>query len=230
VTEQPTAESSLDILPFDFQLGSFRLRNEHPLTLGRGIYAVTGAVGSGKSTLIKLLADPALREADAYSVYPFISYLSQDLTRLFAGNTLESLLKVYSTPGSAVGDHFDLQRFEFLCEYMDLSFSERRSDRLFHFSEGELQRTAIALAFAVESDILVLDEPLTALNQRHRKAFYRLAAEEKRRRTLLLISHSLQDIRCCADYCIPIRNGVLQGCFELKQFLEKPEFLRYFRP
>ncbi len=215
---------------FTYRNGEFVLENPGPLQLDARCTAVCGPVGSGKSTLFKLLADPELRPVGAFSGTPFLSYLSQDLTRLFSGNTPESLIRLYSAPGTQIGRHFQISRFRELCNIFEFPLATERTRRLHSFSEGELQRLALSLALAVDSELLLLDEPLTALNARFRDVFYTLIAKEKTRRQFLLISHSARDISRTSDQFIWVHEGRITQGGDVKLLLEKKEYLQYLRP
>ncbi len=218
--------------PFTYQISSdSNFINTTSISLdSSSCIGICGPVGSGKSTLIKLLADPELKEIQAFSESPFVSYLSQDLTRLFLGNTLQSIIKLYEDSSHQIGKYFRSENFYNYCEMLNFPLQGRLNDRLNTFSEGELQRLAIALASAVEAKVTLFDEPTTALNFRHKEAFYSLAQEIKKRSRIFIISHSLSDILALTDKIIRIENLEIKEVIETKQILEKSDYLRYFRP
>lgn len=75
-------------------------------------------------------------------------------------------------------------------------------------SGGELQRAAIARALALRPRLLVLDEPISALDARAGAAVMRLLADLRRREGLayLLVAHDLALVRAHAD-----RVAVMEG-------------------
>ena len=73
-------------------------------------------------------------------------------------------------------------------------------------SGGEWQRIAIARAFTRDPELLVLDEPATALDAVAEAALYRQFAELFEGRTALLISHRLGSARM-ADRILVLRDG-----------------------
>lgn len=66
----------------------------------------------------------------------------------------------------------------------------------FELSGGQKRRVAIAGVLAMEPDILILDEPTAGLDPRGREQILSLikAYHKQRRNTILLVSHSMEDI------------------------------------
>lgn len=219
------------IKPFEYPFAEKVLvnRDEKDVSLCR-IIGISGPVGSGKSTFIKLLADRELHSVGVADDIPFAAYLSQDLTRLFTGNTLQTILYLYSDPVHEVGRYFNMSAFEEYADRLELPWRERRNGRINFFSEGELQRIAIALAFATEAELTILDEPTTALNSRYAGIFYQLAKSRSQQTRILFVSHRFADLRALADAVIWIENMRLETVFMPKDLLENQNLYRYFRP
>ena len=87
----------MKILPFKYEINSQKIfKNEKIIDISDySCIGVIGKIGSGKSTLIKLLVDYELQNVGAFDSYDFSAYLSQDLSRLFIGNTLETIINLY---------------------------------------------------------------------------------------------------------------------------------------
>ena len=215
---------------FKYKKDTFSLENPEPFSLNNGITAICGPVGSGKSTFIKLLSDPELQNVNVLDHYPFPAYLSQDLSRLFSGNTIESLLKIYAAPDTIIGQSFNNNYFYELCEQFNFPINDDPNRPLYRFSEGELQRLAIALTIALERPLALFDEPITALNASYREIFYKLIHQEKLKHKIIFVSHSLNDLRCLADEFVFIHQGLVNQPAPINLLLEKNEYLQYFRP
>ena len=83
----------------------------------------------------------------------------------------------------------------------------RRVDRL---SGGQTQRVRFALAIVGESDLIVLDEPTTAMDVETRQAFWAtMNAEVAEGRTLLFATHYLEEADQAADRIVVINKGRL---------------------
>ena len=79
----------------------------------------------------------------------------------------------------------------------------------FDLSGGEKRRAAIAGVLAMEPEILILDEPTAGLDPRGREQILSLIRDYRARRgtTVLLVSHSMEDIARLADRVLVMREG-----------------------
>ena len=178
--------------------------------------ALAGASGSGKSTLARCVL--RLTEPDAGS----IRFAGADLLAL-GGGALRAvrprLQMVFQDPvaafnprasiGRALADplrvHALAPQAEFRDRALDLldmvrlpaALIDRRPHEL---SGGQLQRVAIARALATKPDLVVLDEPVSALDVSVRNAVLNLLMDLQARTGVayLLISHDLAVVRAVA--------------------------------
>ena len=220
----------MKILPFIYKLSdNKKLVNAAEIDLSASrCTAIIGAVGSGKSLLIKLLADSHLHEVGAWSSYPFCAYLSQDLTRLFTGNTIETILELYKDKRYMVGQHFDPTLFDVYVKRLEIDHLVKANRRLAHYSEGERQRLGICLAAAVKAHVTILDEPTTALNMRYRQILFDIIDEIKERSTVFIISHKLLDCISTSEHLIRMENLEVAEHFPMEQIIEKDHILSYY--
>ncbi len=87
------------------------------------------------------------------------------------------------------------------------SVADQRVDRL---SGGQTQRVRFALAIAGECDLIVLDEPTTAMDVETRQRFWSSMKEEVAEgRTLLFATHYLEEADQAADRIMVINRGRL---------------------
>jgi ABC-2 type transport system ATP-binding protein len=85
--------------------------------------------------------------------------------------------------------------------------ADQRVDRL---SGGQTQRVRFALAIAGESDLIVLDEPTTAMDVETRRRFWAQMKEEVAEgKTLLFATHYLEEADQAADRILVINRGRL---------------------
>lgn len=96
-------------------------------------------------------------------------------------------------------------------------------------SGGELQRVLLALALTPQPDLLILDEPVSGVDENGLEDFYRTVADLKRKNhmAILLVTHDLDVVRRYADRVILMQGTVLaQGTPEA--VFSSPAFEKVF--
>lgn len=180
------------------------------LTCGE-IVALIGPNGGGKSTLLRAILGEwrhdgkiTFTDRQGHTIpRPCIGYMPQQLT--FDRNaplTVADLLcarhrwPVFLGPIRATR-----QKALELLERVDAAHLLNR--RLGELSGGELQRVTLAFALDPIPDILLLDEPVSALDEQGKALFYQLVCELRQRYDLLtlIVSHDLDVI---ADYATTV--------------------------
>jgi len=180
------------------------------------VTAVLGPSGSGKSTLLRAIAGLELPASGS------IAYAGHDLGRVpthkrgFALMFQDGQLFSHQTVGRNVGYPLRLrhrsgsQQVERVAELLDLVGLAGYEDRMpATLSGGERQRVALARSLAVEPRMLLLDEPLSALDRGLRE---RLAGElhdilRKAGTTALLVTHDQEEAFAIADRMAVMRSG-----------------------
>ena len=90
---------------------------------------------------------------------------------------------------------------------------EQQARRPAALSGGQQQRVAVARALAREPQLLLLDEPFSAVDQMSRRGLYRLLADLRKELDIpiVLVTHDLQEARLLADRLVVMDGGqVLQ--------------------
>jgi oligopeptide transport system ATP-binding protein len=117
--------------------------------------------------------------------------------------------------GDIIGEGIDIhklaqgqQRNDLIASLLrDVDLPESFMDRYPHeLSGGQKQRVGIARALAVEPDIIVCDEPLSALDMCTQEQILDLlkSLKKKRQLTYLFITHDLDAVRGFADRVIEL--------------------------
>ncbi|WP_152091481.1 ATP-binding cassette domain-containing protein, partial [Pseudomonas aeruginosa] len=102
---------------------------------------------------------------------------------------------------------------------------ERRIDDYpFQFSGGQKQRIMIALALAAEPDLLIADEPTTALDVTVQAQILALLADIQRElgMAILLITHDLAVVRRVAHHVALMRHGEIVESAPAADFFQAP--------
>jgi thiamine transport system ATP-binding protein len=184
------------------------------------VLAVLGPSGCGKSTLLRAIAGLELLHAGA------ISWDGEDVSRVathrrgFALMFQDGQLFDHLTVARNVGYALRLRRVpdpdRRVSELLDLVGLPEYGDRLpGTLSGGERQRVALARSLAVEPRLLLLDEPLSALDAglRERLAGDLRAILDRAGTTALLVTHDHEEAFAVADRLAVMRSGriVQQG-------------------
>lgn len=95
----------------------------------------------------------------------------------------------------------------------------------YELSGGQRQRVMIAAALALEPDILIADEPTTALDVTLQAQILNLlkTLQQQRDMAMILISHDLNLIRRYADQVIVMKQGVVVEQGEVEQVFHQPQ-------
>lgn len=176
---------------------------------------IVGFSGSGKTTLISALA--GLIEADAGGVLYKNQYIEgpgKERGVVFQSYSLLPWLSVKGNVSLAVDQVFGnkprSERTEIVNHYIDMVGLSHACDRKpAELSGGMRQRVAVARALAMRPDILLLDEPLSALDALTRAKLQDEFAEisEKEKKTIILITNDVDEAILLADRIIPLNPG-----------------------
>ncbi|PJJ09736.1 molybdate transport system ATP-binding protein [Flavobacterium sp. 1] len=178
-----------------------------------------GASGSGKTTTLQLLSGLMNPEAGIIKVKDFlwldthskinlppqkrkIGYVFQDYA-LFPNMSVRENLDFALEKGQ------DKTIVDELLQTMELvSLQHQKPNQL---SGGQQQRVALARALVRQPDILLLDEPLSAIDTEMRLKLqdYLLEAHRKYKLTTILVSHDISEIYKLSDQVLVIENGTI---------------------
>ncbi|WP_370524189.1 sulfate/molybdate ABC transporter ATP-binding protein [Cellulomonas sp. APG4] len=199
------------------------------------VTAVIGPNGAGKSTLLGVVAglvspdagrvvlgDHVLTDTDRGVRVPVHArrtvLLGQEPLLL---PHLDVLGNVAFGPRSAGERRGDAERRALaVLEELDLTDLARR--RPAQLSGGQAQRVAIARALAASPDLLLLDEPLAALDVDVAPAVRRLLARVLRGRTALVVTHDLLDVLALADDVLVVEGGRVVEHGPTREVLGRP--------
>lgn len=181
------------------------------------VLAVIGPNGSGKSSLVKAIAGLVKHEGvvrfDGSPVRPErIGYMPQDIGARAALTVLEAvLLGRLGRLGLRVRPE-DLAAVEAVLGELDLM--PLASRYLGELSGGQRQLVFLAQALASEPALLLLDEPISALDIRHQLEVMEIVLRMTRARSLttLVILHDLNIAARFADAVMVMRQGRVVCC------------------
>jgi len=199
--------------------------------------AVIGANGSGKSTLIRMFAGllrPALGQIllDGIPLEDWqprkrareIAYMPQATVAAFPFRVLDVVLS-RRTPHMPYFGMESRQDRERAMEALESTGAAHLADRsVTVLSGGESQMVVLARALAQEPRLLLLDEPSTSLDLKHRAELMRTLARLRKQRGLsvIMITHDLQLAASLFDQMVALRNGEVAAQGSPDQVLQAP--------
>jgi phosphate transport system ATP-binding protein len=89
-------------------------------------------------------------------------------------------------------------------------------------SGGQQQRLCIARAIAVEPEVILMDEPCSALDPIATGKVEELISELKEQYTIIIVTHSMQQARRVSSRTAFFHMGKLMECGDTKQIFEAP--------
>ncbi len=206
-----------------FSYDQRRVLDNVSLTLESGeIVGLIGPNGAGKSTLIKVMSGllspqsgevtiqgTSLRDLTPAKIARNIAVVPQVTDLMFPYRVMEVVLMGRYT--YTVGTLFDRPEDvnivrESLAQVEALEFEDRYYNQL---SGGEQQLVIIARALAQKTNILLLDEPASALDLKHQvfiaRLLSRLSAQENK--AFLLAGHNINYMACFCHRLIVLKKG-----------------------
>lgn len=218
---------NIDLELADF--GSDRLRR----------IAIMGPNGSGKSSLIELLAgtlipdsgqiqlgDTVLVDLDSKGRGVFVPPHERTTGLLAQEPLLFPHLNIQnnvgfgprSTGSSSTEANTIAQQY---LELVDcLEFAERKPREL---SGGQAQRIAIARTLAAEPELIMLDEPMAALDFSSVLEILQLLKQLLKDRQSLIVTHDILDATALADYLLILDQGEIVESGYINQVLVDPQ-------
>jgi len=236
------------VVDLQTELGMARAVDTLNLTLQKGqTFALVGESGCGKSmtalSLLRLLPDNAVIQSGQVKLSDVdVFQLSENQMRSIRGRRISIIFQEPSTslnPVMTVGD----QILEVILQHTSLKGDEARSRAIewltkvglpeparrmgnypFEMSGGQLQRVMIAIALAAEPDLLIADEPTTALDVTIQAQILDLlkSLQKERGMAMLLITHDLAVVSGMADQVALMYAGQIVEVASAADFFVRP--------
>ncbi len=205
------------------------------LTIERGeIFTLIGPTGAGKTTLLRLI-DLLDIPSGGSMRFDGIDTGKSTTSRLEIRRRMAFVLQKPVVFNTSVYDNIacglkwrriskeDIhRRVSNILEMVELSSYKNRKART--LSGGEVQRVAIGRAIAVESELLILDEPTANLDPMSARKIEQLINNLNRNKqtTIIIATHDMAQVQRLADRVGVILNGEIQQTGYWKDILNSP--------
>ncbi|MCL2200254.1 MAG: ATP-binding cassette domain-containing protein, partial [Defluviitaleaceae bacterium] len=206
-----------------FETSEFILKNINFVARRGWTVGIVGATGSGKTTLVNLIArfydackgevfvnDVDVREYDILSLRKNIAYAMQDV--FLYSDTVEGNI-AFGVPNAPMDDVYKAAEIAdadgFIREMPD-GYDTIVGERGVGLSGGQKQRISLARAIAVNPEILILDDVTSAVDMetehRIQSALTKMNAQANNNRTTFIVAHRLSSVKE-ADLILVLSHG-----------------------
>lgn len=229
------ANAALELQGISKRFGEKRILDELELSVPKGAFlSIFGPNGAGKTTLLEMMAtlakpaegtilidgiDAVEQPEEARRRIGLVSHSSLLYPDLNAEENLLFFAKLHGVPDAR-------KRCLELLEQVGLK--HRRLDTLRTFSRGMTQRLSIARALIGDAPILLLDEPYSGLDLDAAQALDAILESERRRRTIVMVSHDLERGLGLCSHALILANGGI-GFLDERANIDAAEFQRIYR-
>ncbi len=206
-------------------------------TIDRGSFTVvTGRIGSGKTTLVRVLLgllprdggeirwnDHTVRDPSSFLVPPRSAYTPQ-VPRLVSDTLKHNITMGRPLDEATLGEVIDLARMTSDLGQLESGIDTIVGTRGARLSGGQVQRSAAARMFATDADLLVFDDLSSALDVRTEAELWKRLFE-LRDVTCLVVSHRHPALRR-ADQIILMKDGRVDDIGALDELLARNPEMR----
>src|SRR6202045_3673447 len=232
---EPQAAADMPLLRIDAvvkKFGAFRAVDQLSLDIRAGeFFALLGPSGCGKTTLLRMLAgfetpDEGRILLDGKDIAPVLPH-QRPVNMMFQNYALFPHLTVRDNIAFGL-KRAGMQRPEIDARVAEMvalvkleGFEQRKPDQL---SGGQKQRVALARSLARRPQVLLLDEPLAALDKKLRESTQLELMELQRRlgTTFVIVTHDQEEAMTVADRIGVMDAGRLEQVATPRELYEAP--------
>ena len=178
--------------------------------------SILGPSGSGKSTLLRLIAGLekpysgtiAIQGKIVSSTDQIVAPEKRNVGLVVQDKALFPHLTVEKNIGFGVRKN--QEKTKIISDLLSLFKIEHLSKKYPHeISGGEQQRTAFARSMAPNPELLMLDEPFSALDKELKEELYADLSQifKERKQTIILVTHDLDEAKILSDNQIKLENA-----------------------
>jgi NitT/TauT family transport system ATP-binding protein len=206
VMTEPVVDAIVEVRGISKTYGSVEALREIDLDFPRGkLTSLLGPSGCGKTTLLKIIA--GLIEADGGTVSvngkkvsapgPERAFVFQDFALLPWATVLRNVAFGLELRGTAREEREATAR-RYIKDVGLAGFEDKYPHEL---SGGMRQRVGLARALCVDADVLLLDEPFSAVDEQNRRKFQEdlIRLRTNQNKTFIFVTHSIEEAVYISD-------------------------------
>lgn len=177
--------------------------------------ALIGSNGAGKTTLLETICGLSGKYEGQATFFEKYTNPDDPYVRMQTGYCSASLFPVFwdirktEYMMSAAFKNFSSKKFRELCKSMQIDI--KKNQKILEMSAGTSMKLILAATLARDTDLLILDEPASALDPLMRDRlcgmFRNYLAEKDGERSVLFSTHNIADMEYVTDYAIIMANG-----------------------
>ncbi|MGQ0286900.1 ABC transporter ATP-binding protein [Pasteurellaceae bacterium 22721_9_1] len=202
--------NTVEIQHLDFAFSQQRIFQDFSFSLPQQKWiALLGASGIGKSTLLRLISgletnftQGTVTVAEGIK----LAWLAQQ-DSLFPWLSVLDNVQLEAHLQSKTNENTKQKAEELLAA---VKMAEHKNKPCYQLSGGQRQRVALARTLMLEADLILMDEPFSALDAVTRLQLQKLSRELLKDKTVLLITHDPQEALRLADQVFVLKNQPAQ--------------------
>lgn len=211
--------------------------NDINLEISSGEFvSIIGNNGEGKSTLVKLLSGILLPTTGNIYINDLDTKSKKDFI-----NIRKNISIVFQNPENQIIFERVYEELEFTLKNLQISKDgiEKQIDHALELtgmkdfkyantselSLGQKQKIVISEALAINTEIIVLDEPTAMLDPISKKEIMKLLSDlNKLGKTIIIVTHNLDEI-FYSTRCLYLKNNIIENDFNIEELFTNKELL-----
>lgn len=212
-----TDREGIEVQKLCKSFGNKRILEDVSFSVKKGaVMGLVGASGSGKTTLLRLIAgldfpDLGVIRLEGRTMDADIEPSKRNLAMVFQQPALWNHMTVAENicygMKKTKQDAERAEKLRTLCERLHMEGLMKRYP--YEISGGEAKRAALARALAADKEILLLDEPLSNLDEALKKEVLQALKQEFEGKTVLYVTHDMEELAYLDIPYLRIQNGVV---------------------
>lgn len=226
-------ETVLELKGIYKNFGEVEVLKDINFSVNKGeVRGLVGANGAGKSTMIKIIGGvyeptdgsilikgvPTKFKDSNHSMRAGVGIIYQELSLVSTLTVLENMfLGREKTKGKQFLDkRFMKEEYKKICNRFDFNIDPNA--KISNLNIANRQMVEIMKAISYDADIIIMDEPTTSLTKNEKEGLFKIIKKLKEmNKTIIYISHILDEIFLNCDGVSIMRNGIIVGTYDIEE-------------